>query len=424
MNLRDLVYIPLALVTLPKWGGKKREGWDERFGKIDPLPAKGERRRVLLHAVSVGEVSALRTIVPLLIERGLDIVVSATTDTGLKRAKELFGTTCHVRRYPLDLSWAVARFLDAVNPDAVALVELELWPNFMQACTTREVPVCVINGRLSKRSFNGYRKIRPLLRRTFASLSFAAVQDEEYRERFISMGVPFEKCIVAGSVKWDNATIVDEVPGAAELAHSLGIDRSKPLIVAGSTGPISGSSEEAMLHAACPPGVQLLCAPRKPERFDEAAAALPGCVRRSRANEAGSSPSGTSDRFLLDSIGELRQAYSLADVVVVGRSFGDLYGSDPLEPIGLGKPTVIGPAVSDFATIVSALESDRGILRATPQTIAQSVTQLLGNKTFATDLAAGGRRSIRKHQGASQRQAQLVTDLATLVPGRGPQGAA
>lgn len=411
MNLRDLVYIPLALVTLPKWGGKKREGWGERFGKIESLPAKGDRRRVLLHAVSVGEVSALRTIMPLLAERGLEVVVSATTDTGLKRARELFGATCHVRRYPLDLSWAVARFLDAVKPDAVALVELELWPNFVQACTKREVPMCVINGRLSARSFRGYRKIRFLLQRTFASLAFAAVQDEEYRERFVAMGVPSEKCVVAGSVKWDNATIVDEVPGAAELARSLGIDRTKPLIVAGSTGPIAGSSEEAMLHAACPPGVQLLCAPRKPERFEEAAAAMPGCVRRSRTKGAEESPTSTSDRFLLDSIGELRQAYALADVVVVGRSFGDLYGSDPLEPIGLGKPTVIGPAVSDFATIVAALERDGGIMRSTPQMIAQNLSQLLENKVLAADFAAGGRRSIRKHQGASLRQAQMVADL-------------
>ena len=181
MNLRDLVYIPLALLTLPKWGGKKREGWGERFGKIEALPAKAERRRVLLHAVSVGEVSALRTIVPILIERGLEVVVSATTDTGLKRAKELFGATCHVRRYPLDLSWAVKRFLDALQPDVVALVELELWPTFVQACVKRNVPVCVINGRLSARSFRGYRKIRGLLKGTFASLAFAAVQDEDRR---------------------------------------------------------------------------------------------------------------------------------------------------------------------------------------------------------------------------------------------------
>lgn len=411
MNLRDLVYIPLAFLTLPKWGGKKREGWGERFGKIDPLPAKGERKRVLLHAVSVGEVSALRTIVPLLIERGLQVVVSATTDTGLKRAHELFGATCHVRRYPLDLSWAVARFLDTVKPDAVALVELELWPNFVQSCVKRDVPVCVINGRLSARSFRGYRKIRPLLKGTFASLAFAAVQDEEYRVRFVAMGVPAEKCVVAGSVKWDNATIVDEVPGAAELAKELGIDRTRPVIVAGSTGPIPGGSEEAMLHAACPKGMQLLCAPRKPERFDEAAAALPGCVRRSASKGLTSTPSTTSDRFLLDSIGELRQAYSLADVVVVGRSFGDLYGSDPLEPIGLGKPTIIGPAVSDFAAIVAALEADGGIARASTGNIAEKVLQLLENKGVAHELAIGGRQSIKKHQGASQRQGALVADL-------------
>lgn len=412
MNALDLIYAPIAIVTAPLWARKKREGWNERFGRIVRLPPRGEKPRVLLHAVSVGEVAALRALVPGLVARGLEVVVSASTDTGLQRARDLYAASAHVVRYPLDFSGAVARFLDAVDPDAVALVELELWPNFLRACRERRIPAGVVNGRLSERSFRGYRRIRPAVRRMFASLEFAAVQDADYAERFMHLGVPRERCLVTGSMKWDNATLVDTVPGADQLARDLGIDRSKPLIVAGSTGPIPGDSEEALLHRACPPEVQLLCAPRKPERFADASRALPGCVRRSATRTGGPPSPSSSGRFLLDSIGELRQAYALADVVVVGRSFGILYGSDPLEPVGLGKATVVGPAVADFALMVRALEEAGGIVRATRETLGGVLRRLVAEPQRRAELASRGRECIRKYQGASERHAELVEGLA------------
>src|SRR5262249_49000706 len=155
--------------------------------------------------------------------------------------------------------------------------------------------------------------------------------------------------------------------------------------------------EEAILHSACPPDAQLLCAPRKPERFDEAAAALPGCVRRSRpkGQQAGAS------RFLLDTIGELRQAYSLADVVVVGRSFGDLYGSDPIEPIALGKATIIGPSHADFQTIVAAFAQAGGILVSSTQALARDLSALLGAPDQRAKLSEAGRHCILSQQGAT-----------------------
>jgi 3-deoxy-D-manno-octulosonic-acid transferase len=410
MTLLDLLYIPLAIVTAPAWAGKKRQGWRERFGHTPPLPA-GERKRVLLHAVSVGEVNALRPLVPLLTPH-VDVVVSTTTDTGLARARALFAASCAVVRYPLDFSWAVRRFLDAVRPDAVALVELEVWPNFIRACTRREIPVCIINGRLSERSFRGYRKVRRLMKGLLGQLAFAAVQDEDYAARFRALGLPAERCLVTGSMKWDSAHLAAEgvplAPGSLELATELGIDRSRPLIVAGSTGP----GEEALLHAATPPEAQLLCAPRKPERFDEAAAALPGCARRTQRPAGG--PAGRpSDRFLLDTIGELGRAYSLADVVVVGRSFGDLYGSDPIEPIGLGKPTVIGPAVADFATVVGAFEKGGGIIRASREDLPKVLRDLLADPARRRTLGERGRACIRAQQGASQRHAELIRGVIT-----------
>jgi 3-deoxy-D-manno-octulosonic-acid transferase len=422
MNLLDLLYIPLALVTAPAWAVKKRHGWKERFGRTPPLPPvrEGALGRVLLHAVSVGEVNALRNLVPLLAAEA-EVVVSTTTDTGLARAKELFGENCRVVRYPLDFTWAVQRFLEAVRPDVVALVELEVWPNFVRACKGRDIPVCIINGRLSERSFKGYRKIKGFFGRILQDLEFAAVQDKDYAARFEALGLSPNKCLITGSMKWDSIEIRGEgtaglVEGAVQLAEEMGIDRARPLIVAGSTGP----DEEGLLHAACPREVQLLCAPRKPERFDEAAAALPGCARRTQRPKG--SPAGRpSDRFLLDTIGELRKAYSLADVVVVGRSFGDLFGSDPIEPIGLGKATVIGPAVSDFVAVVKILQDGNGIVLATPETLSATLRDLLTNPARRRDLGEKGRAAIRAQQGASQRHAQLL--LSNLErkpkPGRG-----
>ncbi len=418
MHLLDALYIPAAAVLAPWWAFKKREGWNERFGKIQPLPPTRHGARVLLHAVSVGEVSALRELVPLL-ARDTDVVVSATTDTGVRRARELYSACAHVVRYPLDLSWCVRRFLDSVRPDAVALVELELWPNFVRECERRSLPVSVINGRLSERSFKSYRRIRPAIRPTFARLAFAAVQDDTYAQRFRAMGVAADKCLVSGSMKWDSARIEDTVNGADELAAAMGIDLSRPLIVAGSTGPIPPTtittalgprtitSEEELLHLACPRGVQLLCAPRKTDRFGEAAAVIPGCVRRSRPGQG----DPATGRFLLDTIGELRAAYSLATLVVVGRSFGGLFGSDPIEPIALGKPVVIGPFVDDFRQIVSDFEAAGGLVRADANTLASELLRLISDPLGRSELASAGRSVIRSRQGASLRHADLIVGL-------------
>ncbi|MCC6229771.1 MAG: hypothetical protein IT432_11150 [Phycisphaerales bacterium] len=403
VNTLDVLYALGGVISAPFWARKQRGGWSERFGNTPSLPVP-RCPRVLLHAVSVGEVNALRQVVPMLAE-SCEVVVCATTDTGLKRATDLFAANHTVVRYPLDFSRSVAKFLDAVRPDAVGLVELEVWPNFVGACAARGIPIGVINGRLSARSFKGYRRIRGVIGRTFKSLSFAAVQDSDYADRFLAMGLAKERLSITGSMKWDAAKIEDAVAGSDDLARALMIDRTKPLIVAGSTGP----EEEALLHAACPAGVQLLCAPRKPERFEEAAAAMPDSVRRSKPG----SGRPASGRFLLDSIGELRQAYSLATLVVVGRSFGDQYGSDPIEPIALGRPTLIGPAVSDFANIVLAFDAAGGIARTNRGSLASDLDRWIGDEPGRAGLAERGRACIRANQGASARHAALLAEWAT-----------
>jgi len=410
VNGLDLLYLALGVVTAPLWARKKRDGWRERCGHVGPMLAREPtgKPRVLLHAVSVGEVSALRKLVPMLTPDA-DVIVSTTTDTGLARATSLFSDQCDVVRYPLDASWMVRRFLDAVRPDAVGLVELELWPNFLKTCRKRGVPVAVINGRISARSFKGYRRFRAVTRPLmFARIEAAGAQDEAYRERLAALGVAPERLAVTGSMKWDSVDAAGDPPPPSEravaIARGLGIDLERPLIVAGSTGP----GEEALLHAACPAGVQLLCAPRKPERFDEAADALPGGTRRSSGEPR------PGDRFLLDTIGELSAAYELADVIVVGRSFGDLYGSDPTEPAALGKPIVIGTAVGDFETAVGVLRDADAIAQVDRDDLPRALAELMGRPEERDRMGTAARAAVRHQQGASDRHARLMLGLCRL----------
>jgi 3-deoxy-D-manno-octulosonic-acid transferase len=328
-----------------------------------------------------------------------EVVIAATTDTGYARARTLFASDHVVVRYPLDFSASVSRFLDRIDTDVVVLTELEVWPNLVAACARRGIPVGVINGRLSERSFRWYRLVRPLLRPTFARLAFAAVQTDDYADRFRVMGVAPDRIEVTGTMKWDTAHITDTLEGAEELAAALGIDRARPLVVAGSTAP----EEHALLHRAVPRGVQLLCAPRRPEWFDQAERDLPGSARRSHGNGG-----SVTDRYLLDTIGELRAAYALADLVVVGRSFGRLHGSDMIEPIALGKPTIIGPATDDFQATVEALLAGDGLVQTDRATLPRTISSLLADPARRAELAVNGRAVIRGHQGATARTGDVL----------------
>ena len=412
----DIIYGLAAAASSPLWAyrmartGKWRTDWRGRFGHAPALPP--HQPTLMIHAVSVGEVNAVRQLVQKLEQQhgeALRIVISTTTDTGTARAKELFTPRHIVVRYPLDFTASVRRFLDAVKPDAVALVELEVWPTFVAECVKRSIPVAVINGRLSARSFGRYKLIRPLLRSTFARLAAAGVQDDDYAGRFIEMGAPAERVRVTGNMKWDTAVIADDVAGRDDLAACMGIDRSKPLIVAGSTGP---GEEQMLVQTLNGMDAQLLVAPRKPERFDEAAAALGrSIVCRTKCADGSRRPPDGTRRFLLDTIGELRKAYALADVVIVGRSFCPLYGSDMIEPIALGKPTVIGPNVSDFRDVMDKVLAGGGIVQVDGPAGLKRAVQTLLDPVAGRSLAEHGRAVIRRQQGATDRHVELIEQL-------------
>jgi len=369
------------------------------FGRLGfGVPLDPHPKRILLHAVSVGEVNTLRALVPKLTDAGYDVVICVTTDTGLARAKNLFGDSLEVLRYPFDFSFAVRRFLRRVAPTIVALVELEVWPNFIGMCHKNNVPVLVINGRLSQRSFERYRFAKSLLRNTFRRLTAIGMQNDLYATRVRELGAL--QTSVDGTMKWDNAGFVSTPEEVHVFATELGICPDTPLIVVGSSTP----EEHKLLMQVLPENVQLLVAPRRPEWFDEAANTLAPCNRRTSSQRQG------TRFFLLDTIGELDKAYALADIVVVGRSFAPLHGSDPTQPIALGKPTIIGPNAGDFEDMVAMFLEGDGMIQCERDSLGDTIKELLANKEKCKQLAENGQNTIASQQGATTRYFNLIVN--------------
>jgi len=408
-------------------------GWAQRFGNITRKnPAK---KCIWLHAVSVGEINAARTIIEELENRfgDYEIVVSTTTDTGFARANTLFGERLRVFYFPLDFSWIMRRAFGNIRPAICLLMELEVWPNFVQTAQQLNVPVIVVNGRMSDKSFSGYRKIKPIAKKIFRKISLILAQTDQYAQRFKEIGAPEEKVIVTGSLKYDTAQITDKVEGADALAAQLNI-RNKRLWVAGATGPgeekiILDVFKKLIVNQQLS-DLRLVIVPRKPERFDEVAQLIKengfDLIRYSQIKKLATENTEKSKIenrkskigtiVLGDTMGDLRKFYSLATIIFVGRSLAPMGGSDMAEATALGKCTVFGPYASNFKQTVDALLADSGaIMVKDEQELLQTIEKCLLEPDFAQKIAHNGREVIRKNQGATARTMEQISHIIGRV---------
>lgn len=428
----DFLYLPLAVAYLPFLLyqmlvlKKNRRGWAERFGGVSERSCV--RPCVWVHAVSLGEVNATRSLVDELARRlpDHDVVISTTTDTGYSAARRQYPDRT-IFRYPLDLTWVVRRALVRIRPAAIVLMELEVWPNLLWHAARSGIPVCIVNGRVTEgKSMRRFRLpcIRPLARRMFGRLAAVGAQDETYAARFVELGVPKDRVRITGSMKYDTAVIADEIPGANELAAAMGIDRKRPFIVAGSTGP---GEEAPLLDAyrsliAEMPGVQLAIIPRHPERFDEIARLIEShrftCVRRSRHADSKAPNRQSPNVFLGDTMGELRKFYSLASVVFVGRTLVPLGGSDMIEVAALGKAMCFGPHVENFADVAGKLLAAGGAVQMrSAGELASTLRSLMTDASKAADVGRRAREVVQQNRGATKRTADLLLGLLQPIEG-------
>ncbi len=424
--LADLVYLVVGLLYLPVAIynalilGKNRRGWRCRFGfvpRFDPT-----RERIWIHAVSLGEINATPKLVEELRRRrpDCDVVFSTTTDTGFARAVQLYGRE-RVFRFPLDFSLVVSCVLRRVRPAMIVLVEQELWYNLVRQATRKGIPVAVVNGRLTERSAARLAKLGGIARSMLDDLAWVGAQDESIAARFTALGARPERVEITSSLKWDTATVSDSVDGADELAREVGLDRSRPVWVCGSTGP----GEEALILAAYRrllddsrgDGLALAIVPRKPERFDDVALLIERsgfrCVRQSRAGDGTTHVSDENPVVVLgDTMGELRKFYALADVVFVGRTLVPMGGSDPMEVAALGRAMVVGPHTDNFQMPIDALRrADAVRVIESADALPASIQELLDDVALRQSLGERARKVVLENQGATGRTVDRLIDI-------------
>jgi len=437
--LLNAAYAAALAATAPVWAlrmlrhGKYRRDWPQRLGRS---PRRyGLQPVIWIHGVSVGEVAAARALVAEIHAQLPDyrVVVSATTDTGMAAARRLFAPDHTVFRWPWDFTFTVRSALGRVRPDAVILMEGDVWPNFLAACRRRDIPVIVVNGRLGPhKGYPRYRLIRPLAGRLFNGLAAIGVQHAAYADLFRALGVRDDRLHVTGMMKFDTADLADRVAGQEALAAAVGIAPADRLIVAGGTGR---GEEVIVLDALAALGrrpeasdVRLAIVPRKPERFEEVARLIAsrglGVVRRSQRPDGtrGDAPPGAV--ILGDTMGDLRKFYALAAAVFVGRSLVPEGGSDMIEAAALAKPVAFGYYTFNFPQAESMVAAGCAVRVADARELADVLAGWLAGPEDAAALGARARRFVRDQQGATRRNVELICRILGRVPAPAPGGIA
>jgi 3-deoxy-D-manno-octulosonic-acid transferase len=360
-----------------------------------------------VHAVSVGEVGVAKTLATGL-PSDLPLLVTTITPTGQARARALFAERAAVDYLPFDLGFAVRRFLDRHRPRALICVEGDLWPLVLRAARRRGLPIAVVNGRVSDRSFRRMRRLRRILGPILDPVHCFGVQSPEDRDRLVALGVAPERIVVTGNLKFE-AAAPRPLPALAALVGSLSAGR--PILVAGST--MAGEEEQvldAWRAAGGGHGSLLVLAPRHPERWPAVAALL--AVRSLRFARRSETPSGPTDILLLDSLGELAGIYGLARGAFVGGTLVPTGGHNPLEPAAAGVPVAVGPSMENFQEIAAAFEAASAWERVTDAAGLGAVfSAWLGAPETARRLGERGRGLVAARQGALERTLRLLTPL-------------
>ena len=399
------------LVSSPYWlvqmlrSGKYRAGLSERLGNVPArLRATGANENCIwIHAVSVGEVLAVSGLVAELRKKFVDwrIVVSTTTLTGQKLAREKFGEE-NTFYLPIDFTFALTPYFERLSPKLVVLAETEFWPNFLHVAKLRGARVAVVNARISDRSFPRYRRFRGLLAKVLKNVDIFLAQSELDRERLEVIGAPKNRLQVGGNLKFD-VKAPAEAPIVRQLQAAIAAD--SPVLVCGST--VEG--EEELLLAAFKQlqrshrNAVMLLAPRHPERFDSVAQKISaegiGFVRRSAWNGAPID----GGVLLLDTIGELAPLYALSTIAFVGGSLVPRGGHNILEPAQFGKPILVGPYSENFRDIIAIFSAATAVQIVDRSRLTSSLHMLLENPAEREALGRRAQQVFASQAGATQR---------------------
>ena len=413
--LGGLLPIALPAIKLRQWlAGKSRPRFRDRLGRSMPeLPEDG----VWIQAVSVGEVEVARGLVAELEQRAPDLplFLTATTATGLDLARRTLGDRLPVFPCPIDLPGPVSRVFEVARPRLLVLVETELWPEMLHQAGLREVPVAVVNARLSPGSFAGYRRVAGRLRKLLAPLAMVLARTEADAQRFAGLNVPRERIVVSGNVKYDLEADQYPLEWEAEIRRVVG---NRSIMVAGST---MEGEETQILDALAGLGADgampfLILAPRHPERFDAVAQLLADRGLVSSRRSSGDAIPTDADAFLIDTIGELARAYRLATLAFIGGSLVPTGGHNPLEAAVWGVPVLSGPHVFNFDEVYDEMTEAGGArLVSDSAELRVAMAAWLDEPDFAVAAGNAGREVVERNRGATARTVSALVELVQRV---------
>jgi 3-deoxy-D-manno-octulosonic-acid transferase len=400
-------------------------GLGQRFGFLPKELIRQPDGSIWVHAVSVGEFLAILPLLKALKKEWPDkaLVVTTTTLTGQKLAQEKLASSANVFYFPLDWKFAVRRCLRLVRPSMVLIVETEIWPNFLRMCRLAEIPVLLINGRLSDKSIASYGKITWFMKPILKDFSFCLMQTAEDRHRLISLGAPLENVGVAGNIKYD----LHAPENIEEISHSyrqlFGLNSSHFVVVAGST---MDGEEEIVLAAFGKlnetfPASKLILAPRHPHRVREvegviASFGFPFKKRTEFTSEAGTEVDCAI--ILLDTMGELSALYHVADAVFVGGSLVPRGGHNIMEPALFEKPILFGPHMNNFREMASYfVDRQAALLVPDSAGLADRLIELAQDPPLRKQLGLRAGKILAQNRGATRKILDHVRNCLTTAHG-------
>jgi len=427
--LLNLIYIGLIAAAGP-WlvvqsfrKGKYRQGYAQKFLGLVPRRISSTKC-IWLHAVSVGEVNLLGTLIGRMAQARPDwqYVVSTTTMTGMALAKKKYPELT-VFYCPLDFSWAVKTAIRRVRPDVLVLAELELWPNLISFARRSGARVAVINGRLSERSARGYGRIRPLVSRLLRRMDLVAVQDETYAKRFRGLGAPARAVLVTGSMKYDGAQTDRNNPATKKLRRMAGFHADDVVFLAGSTQEPEEALALDTYRQLCEewPQLRLVLVPRHPDRFAAVAKMLDNSGVRWRRrtdldhqNEPSADSRPAARVLLVDVVGELGAWWGTAQIAFVGGSMGSRGGQNMIEPAAFGAAVSFGPNTRNFRDVVTAMLGQRAAeVVENGSELTDFVRRCLEDTPHRDALGDRARQLVARQLGATDRTVELLVDLVS-----------
>lgn len=421
----------LSLIVLPAiWchenkDPERKAALTQRMGyglaHLDPVLSR--RPRIWIHAVSVGEVKAVEAIVHALdtAYTKASILLTTTTMTGQRYACRQFDGRATVRYAPLDLWGATGRFLSAHRPDLLVCVETEIWPNWIAKAHAAGIKTAFLNGRISARSIRSYMKIRRLMKPVLEMVDAFSMISQADAQRIISLGAPAHRIQINGNVKMDARDLDPDDAVIEELKRLYAVDDHTPVFIAGS---IRGAEADILMEVYCRlaaqvPGLVFIFAPRhieKSYRIAELARAQ-GIEWQYRTDLGKAGTGRYAPLVILNTIGELRDVYSIASVVFCGASLVPLGGQNVLEAAMCAKPVLFGPSMEDFEEARTLLETTGGGMCVQDgMELADRAIHLLTHPGEARRLGRSAKRAVLSNQGAARRHARVIADLLPRPP--------